>query len=208
MNSQSFFFIIVLSLSLLSLHSNAQDFTLEYGNNGINNFLSGSYIGGLFSSFDPINHISLARNDKNGNPIQGSGTTVGTGMNFDCDNLKTTNPANISPVDGVSEASFPDITTLKITNNHPKELLFIKFWDDGDGRFDDTGYLFSCKGQGTADYTLDIGECITLKRTGETIELLIIDPIPTLSQWGLIILGLGLSIFGLVAVRQRIFTTI
>jgi len=33
------------------------------------------------------------------------------------------------------------------------------------------------------------------------------NPIPTLSQWGLIILGLCLSIFGIVAVRHKSLVT-
>ena len=46
------------------------------------------------------------------------------------------------------------------------------------------------------DYTID-------DSINENCECLGIQPIPTLTQWGLIILGLFLSIFGIVAVRQK-----
>ena len=173
---------------------------------------SGSYTSSPFSNnSSSYQYISLGRLDTADNPVDRSRTTVGPLRQENCDNLESVPGTETGPGDesGGRWSSLHDGVCLRITNNHPVQTVYVRYWDDGDGDGGDEGYPFTCSGIAqVADYEIPAGESAYFRRNGDIITgssdscPIIADPIPTLSQWGVITLCMILLIFGVIAVRQ------
>ena len=194
-------FGVLSFLLVLSLHSQ----TYTYSFNELPP--TGSQWVGTYSESNSFptnvyNYISIGRLDAGNNPIERSVSLVGDGS-AGCSIIDDALDGSNSSSDGgwPNSASLPEGSSIKLTNNHPSLSVFIKYWEDVAGIFN---YPFSCDGTGTADLILAPRESVTLMKSGN--QMVIVppaDPVPSLGQWSLIILGILLLIFSTVARSQR-----
>ena len=191
---------VVLSFLLMTNFVYSQDFVLDLDDTGD---WSGTFLGTMTTNggVPPFSYLALGRSDAAAIPVPGSSSFFGNGAGL-CNILPTDNPLTGS-IDAASQVAFPDNSTLLITNSTTTSTIMIIYWDLGTGQVNLTSYPYPCTGVGTADISIAPGESMTFSRTGIVIAPVAAPPVPTLSQWGLIILFSVLAIIGLIAIRQR-----